>query len=151
MSRFFIGWGVRILILAVIGSGALIFRDRLTGNAGELKVGDCFDSPAVATEIKDVQHHPCAEAHNAEVVFVSSMTGANDAYPGDPAVDSWVRSNCIPAWSAYTGKSFETDAVLDLGFYLPTTNGWKHGDRGITCYADRVDRGSMTSSIKVAD
>jgi hypothetical protein len=151
MSRFVMGWGIRILIVAVIGGGAFIFRDRLSSNAAELKVGDCFDSPAVATEIKDVQHHPCTEAHNAEVVFVGNMTGADDAYPGDPLVESWVRTNCVPAWSTYTGKNFETDTALDIGFYLPTTDGWKHGDRGITCYADRVDRASMTSSVRVAN
>jgi hypothetical protein len=151
MSRFVMGWGIRLLIVAVIGGGALIFRDRLSSNAAELKVGDCFDSPTAAEEIKDVQHHPCTEAHNAEVVFVGNMTGANDAYPADPVVESWVRLNCLSAWSTYTGKNFENDTVLDLGFYLPTAEGWKHGDRGITCYADRVDRGSLTSSVKVVN
>ena len=52
---------VRLAIIGiiVIGEiGAFLFRDRLTGNAAELKVGDCFDVPTTATEITDVQHHP---------------------------------------------------------------------------------------------
>jgi hypothetical protein len=60
-------WIIRIAIIAVIAGGAYILRDRLTANAGDLKVGDCFDDPT-GEQVKDVQHHPCTESHTAEVV-----------------------------------------------------------------------------------
>ena len=34
------GWVIRIAIIAVIVIGGLIFRDRLSGSANDLKVGD---------------------------------------------------------------------------------------------------------------
>ena len=144
------GWIFRIAIIAVIAGGALIFRDRLSGNAGDLKLGDCFDDPAGAVEIKDVQHHPCNEAHTAEVVHLGKMPGDNASYPSDPTVEDWVRTNCLPAWTTYTGKDFETEAVLTLGYYQPTAEGWKTGDRDIICYAIREDSATMTTSVKKA-
>ena len=81
MSGFLSGWGVRLGIVAVIIIGGFILRDRLSSSAGDLKVGDCFDEPASGAEISEVQHHPCAESHTAEVVFIGEMTGENSTYP----------------------------------------------------------------------
>ncbi|HEX5823837.1 MAG TPA: septum formation family protein [Candidatus Limnocylindrales bacterium] len=137
-------------ILIVVGIGALIFRDRLSSNAGELKVGDCFDDPAGATEVNDVQHHPCTESHTAEVVYLAKMDGEDSAYPADSSVEAWVTSNCLPAWSTYTGRNIQTEEVLTLGWYQPTNEGWSKGDRLVICYGGRVDLAPMTSSIKAA-
>jgi hypothetical protein len=148
MRGFVMGWGIRILIIALIGGGAYLFRDRISGNAGELKVGDCYDDPATSGEIKDVQHHPCTEAHTAEVIHVGKLSGDDSSYPTDSTLATWVRANCIPAWNAYTGKDFDTDTVLDLGFLQPTTKGWNGGDRDVICYVTRVDHAPLTSSVK---
>lgn len=144
------GWVFRIGIIAVIAIGAFIFRDRLSSNAGELKIGDCFDDPAGVTEVSDVQHHPCTEGHTAEVIFVGSMTGDNAAYPADATIDSFVEANCLPAWTAYTGRAYETETVLRLGYYVPSPDGWKDGDHGIVCYAAREDGAAMTTSVRKA-
>jgi hypothetical protein len=150
MRGFAMGWGIRILIIALIGGGALIFRDRLSSDAGSLKVGDCYDDPAAVTEIRDVQHHPCTEGHTAEVVFVGKMTGEDAVYPADSVVEAWVSANCVPAWNAYTGKSIDTETVLGLGYYQPTDKGWGKGDRDIICYAGRVDGAPMTATLRIA-
>src|SRR5215216_3492576 len=105
------GWVIRIALLLVIGVGAFIFRDRLSGNAGELKVGDCFDDPQSTGEITDVQHHPCTESHTAEVVFLGKLPESSAA-PSDESVETWVGTNCIPAWESFTGKKWDTEEVL---------------------------------------
>jgi hypothetical protein len=76
------------------------------------------------------------------------MTGDNTAYPADSAVEAWVESNCLPAWSSYTGKDITTEEVLTLRWYQPTTDGWTKGDRLVVCYAGRVDKAALTSSVK---
>jgi hypothetical protein len=144
------GWIVRIGIIVVIAAGAFVLRDRLSSNAGELQIGDCFDDPAGASEITDVQHHPCSEAHTSEVVFLGKLSGSDANYPTDSTVEAWVRSNCLPAWTAYTGKDFETEPVLTLNFYQPSPDGWKQGDRDVICYAARVDNAPLTTSVKKA-
>ena len=60
------GWIVRIAIIGVIALGGLIFRDRLSGNAGDLAGRRLLRRSGRPTEIKDVQHHPCTRgAHGA--------------------------------------------------------------------------------------
>jgi hypothetical protein len=143
------GWIVRIAIVGMIAGGALIFRDRLSANAGELKVGDCFDDPAGVAVVDDVQHHPCNEAHTAEVVYLGKLTGTNDAYPSDPVVQAWVTAYCVPAWTSYTGKNVSTDPILTLGWYQPSDKGWADGDRDVICYAGRIDGTALTNTVRV--
>jgi hypothetical protein len=144
------GWIIRIGIVAVIAVLAFLFRDRLSSNAGQLKLGECFDDPAGVTEVTDVQHHPCTESHTAEVVYLGDMPGDNNAYPADSAIQAWVESNCLPAWSTYTGKDIEAEEVLALGWYQPSNEGWAKGDRSVICYASRTDLAPMTSSVKAS-
>ena len=149
MQGFLAGWGVRIAIIAVIVVAGFLFRDRLSSNAGELKVGDCFDEPSTATEVSDVQHHPCEEPHTAEVIFVGDMSGDNNAYPSSDAVFEYVSVNCIPSFTTYTGQGLD-GATLDVGYFHPTSEGWGKGDRGVICYAINLDGSPMTGSLKAA-
>ncbi len=142
------GWVVRIGIVAVIAIGIFVFRDRLSSSAGDLAVGDCFDEPSIAIEIKDVQHHPCNEAHTAEVIFVGDMTGSNDIYPSDAELTAYSDATCAPAYKTYTGRDLEADDEWTYGLFYPTAEGWKGGDRGTICYAVRFDIAPTTQSIK---
>ena len=144
------GWIVRIAIVAAIAIGAFIFRDRISSNAGDLAVGDCFDEPAGQTEIKDVQHHPCTESHTSEVVFVADHPGGNDAYPNETQFLEFVQTQCVPAFNSYTGKDFDTDTELDMGYFFPTADGWKSGDHEMICYVIRLDKAPSTQSVKAA-
>jgi hypothetical protein len=144
---------IRLAIVAVFvvgGIGAVIFRDRLSSGAGTLTIGECFDDPVGAQLITDVQHHPCSEAHTAEVIYLGKLPDGSGSFPTTAAVQDWIRSTCVPAWNTYTGKDFDTDATLTLGFYQPSPEAWSGGDRSVVCYAARVDSAPMTSSVKKA-
>ena len=141
---------LRIGIIGAIAGGAFIFRDFLPGNATDLEVGDCFDAPTTVDEtVEDVSHHPCTDAHTAEVFFVADYPGA-DAYPGVEAFDAFTEANCPPAFQEYTGLDFYgTEAEdLDIGLFYPLEEGWNQGDKEITCYIVRVDGGPMNQSVK---
>jgi hypothetical protein len=141
--------GVRVLIVAVIVVGGIIFRDRLTGNASDLKAGDCFDTDT-ATEVKDVQHHPCTEAHTAEVVLVVNHTAAKGApYPADSEIDTWADATCVPAILSYVGPTADLSA-LNYGIFYPKDSDWTDGERQMICYVMRLDLGSMTQSLRSA-
>jgi hypothetical protein len=140
--------GIRLAIVALVAGGAFVFRDRLSGHAGDLQVGDCFDVPSSAVqEVGDVQHHPCNEAHTGEVVYVGDYPDAT-AYPSDDQWRAHVTTHCVPAFNTYTGLDFANDVVFDMGFFTPTAEGWGDGDREVTCYAARIDGASLASSIK---
>jgi hypothetical protein len=141
------GIAVRILIVAAIAVGGLVLRDRLSSGAGDLKVGDCFDTTQ-ATEVKDVQHHPCTESHNAEVVLVTTHPSIKGApYPSDADVETYGDNVCAPAVVSYVGPKAQLDR-LNYGIFYPKAADWKDGDRGVICYALNLDMSPMTSSLK---
>ncbi len=144
------GLVLRIGIIAAIAGGAWFFRDYISGNAGDLAVGDCFDAPTTTGEtVEDVSHHPCTDAHTAEVFYVADYTGSS-TYPGEEAFDTFTAANCPPAFQAYTGMDFYGDTAIDydIGLFYPLEEGWGRGDHEITCYIVRVDAGTMAASLK---
>jgi hypothetical protein len=147
----FVGQLVRIGIgLAIVGGFALgiyLFRDRLGGKVTDLQVGDCFDVPIVDVDIKDVQHQPCTEPHDAEVFMLVSATGA--AYPLESSFRDLARSQCLPVASTYLGADFNSRLDVDAGFFYPTRASWNDGDRGMTCYLHALPEGrKLTAPLK---
>lgn len=141
--------GIRLGFVAAIAAGAFILRPFLAGNAGSLSVGDCFDEPAGSSDtVEDVQHHPCTDAHTAEVVFVGNYSPATDTYPAEDAFLTFFENSCTAAFNAYTGLDYATDPTYDMSAFTPTPEGWGSGDRKIICYAVRLDQGPMSSSIR---
>jgi hypothetical protein len=140
---------LRAVLLGAALFAALAGCDRISSNAGDLSVGECFDEPPQEEqEVEDVQRRPCNEAHTAEVVFVGDMAGATDAYPSDDQFLDAVSSQCVPAFNAYTGRDYDTDPELEIGYFIPTAEGWNVGDHELICYAIRVDAAPMTQSVK---
>ncbi|MFL5770078.1 MAG: septum formation family protein [Chloroflexota bacterium] len=152
MRGFLGGWGIRLVIIGAIVVGGLIFRDRISGNAAELKVGDCFDTPTTAdATVGDVQHHPCTEAHTAEVFFVGDHPAANGAaILNQDDVFGYAMDTCLPALNTYTGTDVAAEGKYDMSAFYPADEDWNKGERGVTCYAILLDGGTMTSSIKAA-
>ena len=143
------GWVIRIGIIAVIVIGGLIFRDRLSGNAGDLKVGDCFDIPSQNVDVKDVQHHPCTETHTGEVFALVNHPAAKGTPPlTESALIDFLSSSCGPLWVTYIGQEAAGSQVFDIGAFYPRDQDWNDGERGVTCYTYRIDGATMTSSLK---
>ena len=139
--------------ILVVGTVGYLFRDHMSGSVTALKVGDCFDVPAgvvTDTVLKDVQHHPCGEAHSAELLFTGFVPGPDDAFPADADLDAFAQTLCVPAYLTYTGRDFATDLAYDVKTLFPTSDGWKHGDRGFSCVIVRTDGLAMTATVKGA-
>jgi hypothetical protein len=138
-----------VLLIGAIAIGGLIFREYLSGAAADLQVGDCIDLPAEATEVKEVQHRPCAEAHDAEVFLVVDHVAADSAaYPNEEQRLEFVSDRCLPAFASYTGQTFETDQQHDIGWFFPTASGWTDGDREFTCYVIDIGGAKLTGSLR---
>lgn len=136
-------------IIAVIAVVGVVFRDRFGSNASELVVGDCFDLPGSAgLTVTDVQHHPCNETHTAEVFAVfNHPAGRDDAFPGIVAVKAFAEDGCTQPFASYVGISLD-DSALDVGYFRPTEDGWKKGDRAFTCYLSKPGDAVLTQSMK---
>ncbi len=143
MGRNFAG----LLIILVIAVGGFFFRDRLTGAADDLKVGDCFDVPVGIQTVNEVQHHPCNEAHTAEIVGLADYPGGgDDPYPAESMLFAFADDLCVRTFRDYTGRDPITDPELTLGYFYPIPDGWRQGDREVSCYLSRIDEGPMTVS-----
>ncbi len=139
-----------VVVLAVI-VGAVAINLFGAKPVGDLKVGDCFDVPTLASEsdtVEDVQHHPCDQSHTGEVIFVGDFTGGTSLYPGVSDFDTFVGNSCGPAFESYVGTSLDSDADLSIGYFYPLEDGWSNGDRSVTCYATRTDDAPMTKTVK---
>lgn len=141
---------IRVGIIGIIVVGAFVLRPFVSGSAGDLKVGDCFDLPsATATTVKEVQHHPCDQSHGGEVIYVGNYAGSkSDPFPGDDQILAFVTQKCVPAYQTYTGTGVDSQGEFDIGWFQPTSEGWKGGDQGITCYLYRVDSAAFKGSQK---
>lgn len=139
--------------MGLLGVGGAVAAPFLMGQAAELKVGECFDVPSAAVEeVGEVQHHPCSDAHTAEVVHVGRIDGAGDApYPSESQMDGTVLEACDAAFGAYTGLDAMTDPVWTYGWFVPTADGWADGDRGYSCHAIRIDGAATTGSLRSGD
>ena len=142
---------IRVGIIAAIAIGAFVLRPFISGDAGSLSVGDCFDEPATATEtVENVQHHPCTDLHDAEVIFVGSYEPGSGSYPTDAQFLDFIRDRCTGAFNTYTGLDYSQAQDLDFSAFTPTSDGWGKGDRKIICYAVKVDSTQFNASIKKA-
>jgi hypothetical protein len=135
------------VILVVIVAVAVIFRDRISGNASELQVGDCFDAPTAESQtVTDVQHHPCTEAHSGEVFAIVTNPAVGSApYPDRTARLSFAADQCAAPFLAYVGTPMDS-STLDIAYFGPTEEGWGKGDRVFTCYVE--SNPPATTSVK---
>jgi hypothetical protein len=134
-------------IVVVLGGGFWLFRDRLSGDVGELAVGDCIDEPAQTTSVTDVQHQPCNGPHDGEVFALLTDPGSGD-YPGVDHFRTMAVAQCVPAAAAYLGiTDFATRTDIDAGYFYPTSESWATGDRGVTCYMYRIDEQKLIVSL----
>ena len=142
------------VIIVVVLVGGFLLRDRLSSAAAELKPGDCFDDPITAGqgggEIKDVQHHPCSEAHHFEVIQTFKFPSGGDApFPGQGGFETFIVEKCKAAFTSYVGIP-EDQSSMGFLAYSPVESGWKQGDREITCFLGAVDGSKLTGSMKNA-
>jgi Septum formation len=150
----FRGLLIIVAIAVVVLVVGLVFRDRITGQAGDLRVGDCFDLPADAVAsagVGDVQHHPCTEAHGGEVYAVLTYPAdAGATYPPSDAFDAFAADQCAATFQTYTGTAFEAATTLDAGYFFPIDSGWAGGDRTVICYLEDASGQPLTHSLRSA-
>ena len=141
---------VLAVIVAVLAVAYVVFKDRVTGAPGELGVGDCFDVPTAEASdvIKSIQHHPCNEAHTAEIFLIANYPGTTSTYPSSSDFDAFANTSCTTAFTTYVGSDINSNPDLDAGYFYPPEEGWTGGDRRILCYLEKADGSTLTKSLK---
>lgn len=112
--------------------------------AFDLEPGACFNRPAEASQVKEVEVVDCAEAHDFEVYH--SFQLADGPYPGAAAMEEeWIQG-CIAPFESFVGSTFD-ESVLDISAIFPTSESWDQvGDREVVCSVTAVDGVPRTGS-----
>jgi hypothetical protein len=151
MSRLVGNIGIRIAVVGVFLVGGFLFRDLLPGAADDLALGDCFEEPTALETIEEVQHRPCTDQHDNEVIFAGNHPARDGSAPlTDTEYEDWVGANCLPAFRAYTGVDLMGQEALGLGYFVPVDEAWQKGNRKVICYAYRMDGTRLSQSVKTS-
>ncbi len=105
-----------------------------------VSVGDCINDFGTS-EVSSVEAIDCAQPHDYEVYAEVTIPG--DAFPGEEAVTTAANDECVAAFDAFVGLSYQ-ESLLDFSYLAPTEESWQlNGDRLITCLI--VDPAGQTS------
>ena len=141
---------LRLGILGVVVIGgivAFVFRDRLSTDAQDTRVGDCIEVPT-AGEFTSLQHRPCTEPHDGEVYYEANYPD-QDTLPTTAQFDTFFERECLAArFQAYTGLTYQQAAGIDAMYFSPTADSWPHGDREIVCILVPATGGKISQSYR---
>jgi hypothetical protein len=151
LRRF--AWVPVLIVVALVGfwfsagrgEGGAITR---SGNMAitDLRAGDCFDlQDREAQEVDQVNAKVCGEPHQFEMMFVGDMP--DGAFPSEAAMTDYTLANCLPAFEAYVGLSYE-ESQYDIFQFAPTEDGWNGGDHAMQCALYHPLDDELTESLR---
>ena len=116
-----------------------------TVDAFEVRVGDCFDDGAFASEdVSEVPGVPCSDPHDNEVYAAFDLTGE---WPGAESVEEQAYQGCYERFAAAIGMSYE-ESIIDYTVIYPSEGSWQErGDREVLCVGYHMEYEQLTGSI----
>ena len=143
------------LMALFITLGVLGVFDEGNTKVQDLKVGQCFNT--VDSSLSDYGNEgarsttvdvvSCDEKHDAEAYAVFTLDPSlGEGYPGVDRISEVSDDKCAKYADDYLGDASLSDG-LDIYYYLPPEEGWKQGDRAVTCFFGSLD-GKVTGSVK---
>jgi len=134
-----------VLAAGALGMGAILGGCAST-SALALTEGDCLVRPVDDAPVTDVTTTSCTDAHDAEVVGVTTVRG--DDLPQSDVLDAQAQDDCLQAFQAYVGIDYPSSS-LDLTWMVPTRESWDTADdREIVCIAYAGEPSSLVQSVK---
>ena len=124
--------------------------------AGNLRPGHCFNDPKEwkATQLGfvsviEMELVACDTAHDNEVFALVRLPAlAGGPYPGDGAVHSYARTECLAVFAEWIGIGV-AESVLEVSAVWPNRGRWRQlDDRSIVCFAFRRDLRPLDRSVR---
>lgn len=95
-------------------------------------VGDCF-TVGEAFEVENIDVVACTEPHDSELFLRVDMVPAfGTSLPDDDRAFDWLFEQCLEAFPAYTGESYEESRYW-IDMFIPTADAWSGGDHTGMC------------------
>jgi hypothetical protein len=154
LRRFAVRYAfIGIIVLVAVGGWVLSAKRDENGqianggnlNVNDLRPGDCFDlKDPTASSVDEVTAKPCTQAHEYEAFYVGAMPSGD--FPSDAVINAWVSDNCLPAFEAYVGISYDKSELLVYPI-VPTANTWSN-DRTVECVVQHPRIHALTQSLR---
>jgi hypothetical protein len=141
---------IGIGIALVAGLALLVWRGAGSRDPASLVIGDCFDDPADAQRIEDLNSRTCGGPHGGEVFHIFDASVANATYPTDAGFEALIYPVCDPVFEAYTGTLVAERLDIGYLFLVPTADRWSAGDRRVTCFINSLDGLPLSRSFRAA-
>lgn len=126
-----------ILTLALTGCSVGAITNLIEGKEDvfSIKVGDCFnDDTSDAEEINAVKMPKCTEEHDNEAYFIYEVTDTDFPFYSISSIQDEAEEGCYAEFESFIGASID-DTSLYYGYYYPSADSWRTGDREILCLA----------------
>jgi hypothetical protein len=109
----------------------------------DLRTGNCLLTSKLGDRVVRVPVVPCRQAHDAEVVGVTRMSGR---WRGEAAMSRQADDTCARLFRRYVGVDVDS-SVHGWGWLGPTPDSWRQGDRLLVCYVED-DPGTLKESVR---
>ncbi|HYJ74885.1 MAG TPA: septum formation family protein [Kineosporiaceae bacterium] len=109
----------------------------------QLRTGTCLVVGLLGDSVLKVPVVPCRQSHDAEVVGVTQLPGR---WHGEAALEKLADRTCARLFRSYVGVDVDS-SHHGYGWFGPTADSWKHGDRLVVCMAEE-DGAHLTGSVK---
>lgn len=109
----------------------------------QLRTGNCLVVGRLGDSVLKVPVVPCRQSHDAEVVGVTQLPGRRH---GEAALEKLADRTCARLFRSYVGVDVDS-SDHGYGWFGPTADSWKHGDRLVVCMAEE-DGAHLTGSVK---
>ncbi|MFB2556706.1 septum formation family protein [Herbiconiux liangxiaofengii] len=111
-----------------------------------LSIGECLNDTS-ETEVTEVPLVDCAAEHDFEVYSEFELTG--DDFPGTDAINTQADAQCLEAFEAFTGISYD-ESTLGYTYFTPTEGSWTDGDDRLVSCLIGDPNGKVTGTLKGA-
>ena len=140
-------WILTSLVTLVIGIGVLAACE---GNVFSLKVGDCYNGPALPTEdyivVTNVELVSCDDPHENEVYAVFELP--DSSWKGVEYVFEQAEIGCVARFEAFVGIEYKL-STLYADIIYPLEKGWKEeDDRKVQCSITEESAMKVSGSAK---
>jgi len=109
----------------------------------DLRTGNCLLTSKLGDRVSKVPVVPCRQAHDAEVVGVTQLTGR---WRGEAAMTRQADDTCARLFRRYVGVDVDS-SEHGWGWLGPTPASWRQGDRLLVCYVED-EAGTLKGSVK---
>jgi hypothetical protein len=109
----------------------------------QLRTGTCLVVVKLGDSVLKVPVVPCGQAHDAEVVGTTRLTGR---WHGETALEKLADATCTRLFRGYVGIDPDSSGH-GYGWIGPTADSWAHGDRLLVCLVED-DTADLTGSLK---